>query len=271
MKGEQRVVKTFHSSRRAALTVCSLSCWQITLAEGGVCIGLESKFLLSVFRMLSSSMQLTLRTIPALRAYIPVTTPAKGGCALQGLVAWNDVIHSLEMLLRHWEVTCATKTTKTAQDAHLVFQRVLLSVVGQIDTPHFGPNALHRPPSITPQAGDIPYIVVTPPTNASSNTTSINMVPTPQDAAFGNLLTVPDPEFAVINACESHEDSYADKIRLGELDLYPGSPFGSFGGNPSSSWGEPEMLETDDEDVTCESWEEDGEAGVLGLGPTWSG
>jgi hypothetical protein len=251
---------------------------QITFAEGGVRFAFPSNVLLSVFRMLSSSTWSTLRTIPALRAYIPATMPTEGGYMLQGSIAWKDVIRSLETSPappRRKEVACSMETTRTAQATHLVFRQVLLSVVEQIIAPHFGPNALLRPiepPSITPfkQAGDItiPHIVVTPP--ASSRTkASVNTVPTPQDAAFGNKLTVPDPEFAVINPCESHEDSYADMIRLGELDLYPGSLFGSFGGNPSPSWGDPET----EDDVTCDSWEEESkeDASVLGLGPTWSG
>lgn len=111
----------------------------------------------------------------------------------------------------------------------------------------------------------VPHIVITPPT--LSHPESVNAVPTPQNAAFGNQLIVPDPEFAVINCWKSPVDLFIDALQGDEFSSVADDPYGGFGGSPSPSWGDP------DDVVESTSWEEReiDDASTLGLGPTWSG
>jgi len=252
----------------------------ISFAEGGIRFALHPSSLVSVFQMLSSSTRSSLCTVPALRAYIqPIAPTGETSYILQGLIAWKDILRSLEMQYTHpgsWEVSSIRKTC-TAHPANLLFRQVLLSVAGQLLTPHPQTSALNgliQVPSCTPfkqaEETSIPQIVITPPPAVASHQVSVNMVPMPQDAGFGNQLTVPDPEFTVINCWKRSVDPFSDMFKMDGFGSVADDPFASFGGCSSPSWGDPE----DPGDmIECASWEEteEDDAGTLGLGPTWSG
>lgn len=235
---------------------------------------LHSRSLVSIFRTVSSFTWLSLRTVRGLRAYIPPTAPTQGmPYTLQGLIAWKDILRSLEMQYAPpgaWEVSSIRKTC-TPHTAQLLFRQVLLAVVGQLLAPYPQIRPLNSPiraPSCTPfkQEKSIPHIIITPPPVVPSHQASVNTVPTPQDAAFGNQLTVPDPEFAVINTWKNLS---SDTFKVDESGSFADDPSSSFGGCSSPSWGDPEDA---DDMVKYASWEEEeDDASTLGLGPTWSG
>lgn len=238
-----------------------------TLAEGGAGFALYSSSLVSILRMVNPSAKSKLRTVRVYkRAYIPPPPLYRvGKYALQGLIAWKDIIRSLEAQYTpsYWELAYATKTY-ASQAALVVFRQVFLSIV-QILIQRPVTNALTKtslPPSpLNQDSLGVPQIIVTPPAN--DNSASLNVVPTPQDAAFGNQLTVPDPEFKVIN-CRTHEDPFSDASQAEE---YRSDSLSCFGDGPGDA-------EKCDEVIKCVSWEdedEDEEVAAICLGSTWSG
>jgi len=110
----------------------------------------------------------------------------------------------------------------------------------------------------------IPIIIVTPPPSNDDIYATLNAVPTPQDAAFGDQLTVPDPEFQVIN-CRGHGGCFSDSTGVDEWDL----DLVVHGG--ISNTDDAVKRELTSIGISQRNKFEDDEDIELDLGPTWSG
>jgi hypothetical protein len=246
---------------------------QLTLSQGGVHLTISSSSLFVALRMVVSNSSSKPRTVRALLAYVPTPTSGKGAKqTLQRLVVWRDTRDTTDspeaLLTPYWGLTLALKTCASNVAfalLHEMFMAVLGHVVAQRDAE---PGSLMSSSRSSPTSSDhgtlhIPRIVVTPPDDDPS--TSLNAVPTPQNAAFGNQLTVPDPEFKVINR-RSPEDPFSDDFRMEEYRTHSSARFDDDSDSDDSGNGHGvsgyASQEGDDEDE---------DAMALGLGPTWSG
>ena len=212
-------------------------------------------------RLVVSSSNAKPRTVHTLLTYVPAIASYKTAKqTFQGLVTWQDATDTPKAcyMLPYWELVRATKTC-VSQTALALLREMFLSVVRHIvtqpDTARGIIESSHPPASLALTL-QVPHIIVTPPDAESS--ASLNIIPVPQNAAFGNQLVVPDPEFKVINRGSPQDLFYAFQVshvdsrhRVDETDVtanscrVPGCL--SLGGGG-------------EEDVVA-----------LGLGPTWSG
>ncbi|KAF8591490.1 hypothetical protein K439DRAFT_1611150 [Ramaria rubella] len=207
-----------------------------------------------VLRMFDSSTTSKLRTTRASRAYILPTLSKDRKDAPSDLIRWNDVIHPLgtQYAPPYWELVHATRIY-ASQVAFKLSRHVLLSIIG-IVTPQLVTHALIevvRNSSLAPPKQvtlDIPRIIITMPDDSPA---FCDVVPTPQNAAFGNQLTVPDPQLQVVN-CQCHEDSLSGRFRGNEP--VDGSGVCDSGGS-----------------VEYSPWKEEDEEDELDLASTWSG
>jgi len=247
----------------------------LTLTKGGVRLTMLSSSLFVALRMVVSSSNAKSRTSRAVLTFFPTLAPSETPKqTLQALVVWKDVTDYPDALCSPplWELVPAMKTC--ASNAALALLReVFMAVVGHIVAQRDAVNgsilmSSPRSPLISSEQRtlQVPRIVVTPPDDDSS--ASVNAVPTPQNAAFGNQLIIPDLEFKVINR-RIPENPFSDDVRAEDYRTESPARLDDERDSDDSEHsygvhGGAILMQGDEED-------EDEDAAALGLGPTWSG
>jgi len=238
----------------------------VTLVQGGVHLTIYSSSLFVALRIVIPGQRHKAGGSRALLAYVPTSTTKE---TLGGFVTWGDVADAPEDYVGapYWDLGHAMKTFAsyaTLVVLHEVFASVVRSILAQHDAGNGAIVGSHCPPlsTVDQETVHIPRIIVTPPDDDSSS--SLNAIPTPQNAAFGNQLTVPDPESKVINRSIT-EDPFSDGFRA--EDSPPDSSTRTDG---EADAGDTEVC---DGITTCASLDDEDNEDVtaLGLGPTWSG
>jgi len=233
----------------------------VSLHQGGAHLTLRSRSRFVAFRMSAPNSSHNSRLPPPFSLNVPaLTSCTTAKRTLTGLVVRGDIKKSFAAPLpaSHWR----TMAEWAAQMTFVLPREALLSIPGDIGVQldrTLEPTRQRRrqtPVSLQERTSHIPHIIITPPDDSS---TTLNSVPTPQNAAFGMQLTVPDPEFRVINPQNPFSDYFVIEDRSTD---------------PSSDDGDIDS-ERDDSDRTpglSPAKEEDGDNDAsLDLGHTWSG
>jgi len=135
-----------------------------------------------------------------MRSYIWVATLLDNGCALRCFAsAWRSSVRSLTYRPPYLEIFRAEKDSLTShQDLVVTPRRVAV-----YPAPHkpaaprsvLDDHKINIP--VDEESPSFPRIVITPPPANDVDWAQHNVVPTPQKAAGGNLLTVPDLDHAM--------------------------------------------------------------------------
>jgi len=237
-------------------------CGVVTLVQGRV--HLSSLFV--ALRVIVLDRRPKVQSPPALLADI-LTSVVKE--TLRNFVAWGDITVS-PRVPPYWELGRAMKTI-TSHARLVVLQEVFMSVLRSMATQRDAGNVtVERSRDVLFKTLDqetvhIPRIIITPPDEPTY--ASLNAVPGPQDAAFGNRLVVPDPDFRIINR-HGTGDPFSDDFRA--EDSPPSPP--NYTGVEASGM-DVDSTEVCDGAMGCTPLDndEDDDATALGLGPTWSG
>lgn len=175
----------------------------VTLFNCGVVLSVPVRHLPTV-RSFRASPKNRKREFRALRSYVWVATLLDNRCALQCFASvWKSSVRSLTYKPPCWEIPAAESIAVDFQPDCVVSTSHRVATV---------PPALPEPVVTQTTLDDhkinisaekehlcLPSIVITPPLPTDIDWTWHNTVPTPQNAARGNLLTVPDPDCAISN------------------------------------------------------------------------
>lgn len=191
----------------------------MTLVAAGITLGL-SPTRLRTARTTSCNRKRDFRPV---RSHDLVATLLDEGYALHRFASlWGGAIRSLHYKLPYCEIS---RTIRFSVDAKAV--SVPRSVVASSPTLHELPVTSDSPRTVpSPRSSHfcLPRIVITPPSDEGPPSARPNEVPTPQDAAHGNLLTVPDPDLHVINRSGRARTLFdSPYLRRERLYSYPGA------------------------------------------------
>jgi len=242
----------------------------ITLVEAGIALRV-SPLRSTTARTNPSKRGVKARALRPLRSFVLLATLLDEGHALQSFASlWRSSVRSLQYKQPYWEIS---RAVRVIGDLKPLAASPLCSLA---------PSAVLSKSCLTPEISSdgvidsspgewsfsIPRIVVIPPSEEDL-ALSLNQVPTPQDAGYGNLLTVPDPELEAINQSGLPRTLFdSPYFRRERLYSFPGA---------CKEIGIPPVLAKESTVVTCLAristletlGEEEDE--VLDLGPTWSG
>jgi len=203
------------------------------------------------------------RELRAWRSYILVANLPDDRCALQCLAsAWKSSVRSLTYKPPCWEVACTVKEPATSQAALVARSRRVTTSATALTR-----CIIEDPRTTVPPEKEtvcLPTIVITPPPPSHIDWASGNAVPTPQNAAHGKLLTVPDRDLKVINRYGRFSSSLGSSFK-GRSRL-PWSP-----PTPSKQPSQASVPAKRPQLARRISFVDEEDDEVVDLGPTWSG
>ncbi|KAF8529108.1 hypothetical protein BU17DRAFT_80294 [Hysterangium stoloniferum] len=179
----------------------------LTLVDGGVRFMLHASALVTKLRIAGSSPKPKMRNIRAWRPNMSVAAARDDRRRLQLLATiWRESVSSVKCDFPLHTLHGAVQAFPFQSVDALVATDPLIS---PLDTPvvpeaPVGEGLMYALTSrllSTFTKFYVPLIIVTPPADDSYSMASLcNGAAVPQDAAFGNRLTVPDPDSAVVNS-----------------------------------------------------------------------
>jgi len=234
----------------------------LTLVDGGVRVTLHASALVTRLRIVGSSPKPKMRNIRPWRSNMSVATARDDRYKLQLLATiWRETVSYVKCDFPPQNPESTVKVfqgvnTLVATDS--LISPLIVPVVAEAPVGKSLTSALTSRLLSTSTKFYVPLIIVTPPCCSAS---LFNGVPAPQDAAFGNKLTVPDPDSAVINnrghAFYSLEVSIVDKYGAGPMYQDEGSASADAAIHQNGSTESSQRLEVENE--------------VVDLARTWCG
>lgn len=209
------------------------------------------------------------RELRALRSYVLVASLLDSRCALETLASvWQSSVRSLGYRSRCLETPRTVKGPVASRPASLIIPRPV-TVSPTCPEPAVTTKSLvHDAAPPEKEQVCIPTIVVTPPPPSDIDWACYNAVPTPQNAAHGKLLTVPDRDLRVINRYGRSNHSFGGSFQAKSSLPWCRSKQPSLAAVPASR---PQVAVTCSTPVRRPPFVDEEDDDVIDLGPTWSG